>query len=392
MEKIIYAKLSNDRAEQFHIQTLITENNGAKRVVKKPDSPAAFFHVMAFEEYYRQLAIQYVGTRFEVNRCRIEEQTAVFDYITGPSLEEEADRFLIRGQKEQAEKLLLDVAEKIQSGKSVPFAKTSRFEEVFGCPDTSAIDGKPCGLVSDVDLILPNILVRDGQWIIIDYEWTFHFPIPFLFIVYRMLRYYVEATPLRQQLNLLQLCQKAGITEEEIRCFEKMEEAFQAYVDGSHLSLRKLYHIMGKRVVDAKDVCRRELISMQVFYDSGSGCSEEDSYRIPLMPDEDEFDLIVPVPKGVQMVRIDPMDDAGIVILYRLRFKNAKKAVKYKSNGKMIADNIILFPKDDPMLLIPCAGQEALQVRLRVEKMSRETMNALAAAEFPKEKKGFFRK
>lgn len=392
MEKIIYAKLSNDRAERFHIQTLITENNGNKKVVKKPDSPAAFFHVTAFERYYRQLAAQYVGSRFEVNRCRIEEHTAVFEYITGASLEEEADGFLIRGQKERTVQLLLDAAEQIKSGDSVPFAKTSRFEEVFGCPDTSVIDGKPCGRVSDVDLILPNILVRDGQWVIIDYEWTFDFPIPSLFIVYRMLRYYVEATPLRQQLNLLQLCKKAGISEEEIRCFEKMEEAFQAYVDGNHLSLRKLYSVMGKRVIDAKEVCRRELLSMQVFYDCGNGCSEEDSYRIPLMQEEAEFDLIVPIPKGVQMVRIDPMDDAGIVILYTLRFKNAEKAVKYKSNGKIIADNIILFPEDDPMLLIPCRGQEALKVRLRVEKMSEETMKALAAVEFSKEKRGFFRK
>ncbi|MCI8991516.1 MAG: class I SAM-dependent methyltransferase [Eubacterium sp.] len=396
MEKVIYAKLSNDRDEKFHIQTLIFEENGTKKVVKKPDSAAAVSHVAAFEKYYGQLSAQYEGSCFEMNRCHMEQGAAVFEYIDGKSLEETADGYLTGGEKERAAGLLLDVAEKLHGADSIPFENGSRFAEVFGNIDTSAIEGKPCGACADVDLILPNILVCGSRWVIIDYEWTFDFPIPTSFIVYRLLRYYIKSTALRQQLDLEELCEKAGIEPKELGCYERMEEAFQNYIDGSHISLRELYDTMGKRVVDARDCCRRELLSMQVFYDRGAGCSEKDSYRIPSTHSEAEFDLAVPIPPGVKMVRLDPMDEAGIVMIHVLRFKNKEKAVKYNTNGRKLFDQVLVFEKEDPMLLIPCEGEKELQVRLRVEKMSTETLRILAAMEAKKasaqNEKGLFGK
>ena len=69
--------------------------------------------------------------------------------------------------------------------------------------------------VTDVDLVCQNILLDDSAQII-DYEWTFTFPVPLEFVIFRFLYFYLEAKnrTCYQQPALAGLYEKAGITKE----------------------------------------------------------------------------------------------------------------------------------------------------------------------------------
>ena len=44
--------------------------------------------------------------------------------------------------------------------------------------------------MSNIDLVPANILILKDRQVVIDYEWTFDFPVPADFILYRMIHYY----------------------------------------------------------------------------------------------------------------------------------------------------------------------------------------------------------
>ena len=59
MNKIIYAKCSNERDKQFSVKTIIYENETGKKKVKKcPDTKEAEKHVRQIYQWYQQLERQ----------------------------------------------------------------------------------------------------------------------------------------------------------------------------------------------------------------------------------------------------------------------------------------------------------------------------------------------
>lgn len=71
------------------------------------------------------------------------------------------------------------------------FFKTPEFVQVFG--DAEISESCRCSGMSNIDLVPANILLQDSGVSVIDYEWTFRFPIPCNFILYRMIHYYLES-------------------------------------------------------------------------------------------------------------------------------------------------------------------------------------------------------
>ena len=114
-----------------------------------------------------------------------------------------------------------------------PFDRTPEFAEVFG--EGKLPEGIPCATVSDVDMIFSNIFVESGKaaadsaWIVIDYEWTFPFPVPKKYLIYRAVYYAYYQIFKAEGKSLADWLKSAGLTEEETECFARMEEHFQEY-------------------------------------------------------------------------------------------------------------------------------------------------------------------
>ena len=195
--------------------------------MKTADSPEAKDHIANLSKTAEKLEELYADSRFSINNCTLYDcskepchtgmpESAEFAFLQGTTMEEELDRYLERGEYEKAAEQIGEVLDEIRMEKRCSeFQMTEEFKQVFG------IQELPKGLkaleVSDIDLIMPNILVgEDKSWNVIDYEWSFHFPIPVNFILYRNIRYYADTTEVRRALRPDRLYEQAGIAEQEL--------------------------------------------------------------------------------------------------------------------------------------------------------------------------------
>ncbi len=311
-------------------------------------------------------------------------QAAEFVFLQGRTMEEILDGMLSRGEYDGAAEQLSEVlAEILKCRGQQEFCMSEEFREVFG--DVKLPDGLLAASASDIDMILSNILVDgDGGWTLIDYEWSFHFPIPLRFILYRCIRYYADTTEARKKLCAERFYRSAGITEQELLAYEEMEEAFQAYVLDGHVPLRTLYREYGKPAYHVSSLLnladeQERRRALQVYFDRGNGFSEEESVLYRSKALDGTYHLHIPVGEGVRGIRIDPGSQACTVEMKRLCFLPCRAGVMdFISNGHKLAEDMYLFDTEDPnILLTRLPGTEAtLVLDLRIDSMS------LAAAEW----------
>ncbi len=384
-ETISFVKFSNDRGAAHNIRTYITTSaNQTKHLRKTADTQAAKSHIQRLVQTAQKLTKLYEGSGFLVNACKAYEGGVELEFLHGHTMEEELDRWIERGEYDLAAEKFLAVLKEIASvsGKET-FYMTEEFRNVFG--DVTLPQGLLAAPVSDIDLIMPNVLVlKDNQKTIIDYEWTFYFPVPVNFMLYRNIRYYADTTAARRVLDPAALYEKLGISKEELEAYASMEESFQQYVLGSHTPMRRLYQQAGKPAYHVSSILhvidRLERVrALQVYFDRGSGFREEDTATYHSKALDGTYRLEVPVSGEVSGLRIDPGSQACTVEIRRLAWKGQKESVlSFVSNGHKMAGSMYLFDTDDPNILLTDlpAVEKILQIDLRIDSMS------LAAAEW----------
>ena len=253
MEKIIFTKYSNERARAFRIRTDICESeDGSRFVRKRACDPEGEAHVSRMGEWYKKLEAVYRDTPISMNRITESSDGAVFEYLEGQTLEEQLDLRLARGDADGAAEQLLRYVELVRScGQSETFAVTDAFCAVFGEPELP--DGLLCAPVTDLDMIVGNAFVTEQGWTMMDYEWSFDFPIPVNYVIFRILHFYIYGSSARKALYPMNLYGRAGLERDEVRQYERMEERFQQYVLGAHTPLRFLYPEMTPGVLELSD-------------------------------------------------------------------------------------------------------------------------------------------
>lgn len=265
MERTIYSKYSNERAENFRIRTdIATDESGEKKVYKYALTREAEAHVGHIGEAYQRLTAAYDGSgisfcpaktqHLDGNGCR-----SVSPFLTGVALQDVLERMLDGGDIDGIRRLLRVYVTRIkESGGSRPFVLTPEFARVFG-------EAVPDGVydsadVSDIDMIFSNIFVKDepealtGAWTVIDYEWTFDFPVPKTFVIYRAIYFGWHQVFYKADMSLPELLAFAEITPEQAAVFRRMEERFQAYMGQGSLPVRNMQRLMGTKIVPVKEL------------------------------------------------------------------------------------------------------------------------------------------
>ena len=72
--------------------------------------------------------------------------------------------------------------------------------------------GLTCTDVTNIDMICDNV-VMTRPYTLLDYEWTFEFPVPCEFVLYRIIHYYIQTHKVREVLNAAGFYEKFGISE-----------------------------------------------------------------------------------------------------------------------------------------------------------------------------------
>ncbi|MBU5481066.1 methyltransferase [Blautia sp. MSJ-19] len=364
----IYSKFSNERAPEFDIRTDICENHAGKRSVRKlPADTRAVEHVKNLERISRELSAFYGREGLEMNTCSAEEEGVRLEYLEGETLEERLDSLLEKGKLEELEKLFFMYLKKIRHiHEGEIFFKTPEFVEVFG--DAEISENCRCSGMSNIDLVPANILIEKDRVSVIDYEWTFRFPIPCKYILYRMIHYYLESDGKRRILKERDFYGKAGISQKEIELFAEMERHFQNYMQGTHIPLLSMYEEVSPGKVDilayyeqlrAASAERR----LQVFYDRGADFSEKDSVLLPM--GRQGVCIDIPIPEGVHRLRLDPGEAVGGLELKTLTLDDGKK-LSFSTNGFPLGAGQYYFGAGDPQFIVEDLPKKGQAVRLEV--------------------------
>lgn len=370
MKSIIFTKYSNDRAEKYNIRTDIMEDESGRKFVRKcAMSQAGETHIESIYRHYEALSEAYKNTKITLNHCSRVTEGAEFEFLTGQTFEEKLDEFLLEKDYSGIVEHIKEYVAEAEKGMNADCFKITReFIEVFG---EAALPGSlKSGTVTNIDMVFANAIVRENGWELIDYEWTFDFPIPFHFVVYRMLHYYMYSSSKRQALRTIGLYELFGLTEEEITQYTRMEQHFQQYILGDIIPLRNLYHAISGECLDVQKLADKEIAMrgdrIQIFIDQGNGYSEAESYFIKGSQKKDGNGITFefPIQQGTKAIRLDPMSKSGIVKMKSiLAYGDGCYELPYSSNGFQVFGDTHIFITDDPQFIFTELPSNATSIR-----------------------------
>ena len=365
----VYSKFSNERAPEFALRTDICKGDKKEQFVKKvPTETAAEKHVRNLESLSREMAKIYAQEGLELNQCTLDKQGVRLEFLRGKTLEEQLDAFVEQGRDDEAEKLLFRYIDKIRRIHSRDaFYKTPEFIRVFG--NVSVEKTLFSSGISNIDLVPANILIDGDRVSVIDYEWTFRFPVPCNFIIYRMIHYYLESDGKRRALKDRDFYSKAGLTAKELEAYAEMEHNFQNYIKGRHVPLLDMYEDVSPGKVDVLSYYEQLRIAgaerkLQVFYDRGEDFSEKDSAVYPMA--KTGLSLKIQIPDGVRRLRLDPGEAAGGLALRRLTVD--EKQVVFHTNGFDMGEDKYYFGAGDPQFILDDIQGKTLDIEIEVLK------------------------
>ena len=372
--KTVYAKFSNERDRRFAIRTEISKDEqGNLKVRKLPETREAAEHIHRLSTICAELKKLYQEGGIAVNECfdqgspDNDKCAAVLEFISGITLEEKLDTLLEEGKTDELEKLLFTYVEKVKRiHEKEEFRKTPEFVQVFG--DANLKPGMKCASVSNIDFLPANIILEDDKASVIDYEWTFFFPVPSQFLVYRLIHYYLESDGKRENLKKLDFYKKAGITEEDCGVYSEMEKNFQNYMLGVHTAMINLYDRISPGKADAVKYYEEKkleaLQNLQIFWDTGKDFCEEDSVKYPIRNHRVQVKL--ELPENTSKLRLDPGELRSGVKIHKMFWDN-KDPVIFDTEGFRLKEDILYFGGEDPQIIIEQIPEDAVSIVIDLE-------------------------
>lgn len=268
MRQIIFVKYNATRAPEFRTCTTIAADNGKKIVSKRALTEEAGDHVAGFDLKYEKLCEVYPGICFIKPLPGSAEDERWFEFVNGEAF----DQYILNCFKDAGVNgLYVAVEEKMRQLFSVNekylsvFCLTDKYKAVFGETDWP---GEKAVSYGNLDMIFENIILRENDCCCIDYEWVFDFPVPIVFLKYRMLHYLFDKNRerLEQQVSEEAFCDHYGIDEKIREKCVLMEENFQNYVFGGNRKYRYLdrYQVDGEIAMEQIKEFKNDISDMDL--------------------------------------------------------------------------------------------------------------------------------
>ena len=212
-------------------------------------------------------------------------------------------------------------------------------------------------------------LLGKGTYNILDYEWTFDFPIPIDYVIYRAFYFYSigeRGDKIAKLTGGIDIWEYVGIDSVSCAIYSEMESNFQKYVAGNNIPLWKLYQDVGGNLIGVKDAFsyelkmanakRLEIISDdEVIYKTIAMTTSNGEY-IASLPTFDRTSTQVIIPVGPCEYQIGGVyyinDDNQIVGLDYIASGYKNKKGHYVTGENYIRIEVDKIPEGLPSFLI----------------------------------------
>lgn len=387
MDKIVYTKYSNDRSAAFKIRTdIVKRGDGTIYARKTGLTPESVTHIETMYENYLALSEQFEGSVLSVNHCEKEEKNALaFEFVEGHTLEQELDTLLEEEKYDAFLDCLRTFLSVVREAATEDFEKTDVFVEMFG--NEFDFIGRKCMKVSDVDLIFQNLVIRNGKWEILDYEWSYAVPIPVDFIIYRALHYYEAGQrheKLKQVCNIFRFC---GIRQDECKVYEKMEEHFQSYLTKGNVPLWKIYgnlkgelHFPQGMIAAGKDEDEKRQLRVVKMYENPTRNTDT---AIHAVPDKNGRIIVeIPIEEDITLLAFYPAKRCCAVTLYETdTYGLCAGRAPHFHNGFSLDEKNIYFTVDEPQIIFSQEWKGISKLHLELSVSFPHKASLIAAAD-----------
>jgi hypothetical protein len=187
-DSILHLTLADNfwRLEKFQTRTILGTEKGHQVIWKCPITETAlpFINAIADRE---KASREYLKSHFDVLCGDIEDGCLKYDYLPYQSLLQIIETQFRRNCPSMADKTIKAYVDKIKALKSI-YTIPKEFYQIIGLNGAYDNTKLLCLCRGLLDLTPRNILVNGEQWIVIDSEWSFDFPIPAVFLLFRAIR------------------------------------------------------------------------------------------------------------------------------------------------------------------------------------------------------------
>lgn len=233
MEKVIYSKCSTERKKKYKIVTSIIEKDGKRVVRKTAANPMAKEHVNAMFDYYNKVKQDH-NDIINVPCKLISDGCLEFEYINGTNYAEKIQKCAEQNDLPGLIKCVSDIRNIIVNvSNKQPFSSTKEFEAIFG--EQEWLTGMESAKNINIDVLAENVILKENNKYIIDYELTFPFSVPLKYVVFRMLFFNTTISTLPENIKN-DIYKECEISAEEWEKFYRMELIFQSYLSENSLN------------------------------------------------------------------------------------------------------------------------------------------------------------
>ena len=267
---ILYVKMNNDRDRRFQIETRMVRRDGGLVIQKYAANEEAQGHL----ERMMILGKVYETETLKYHPIQKHGRYYEYPYLYGKTLEMHICALLTEGRKEEALHCLERLLSELEGQGQFEEYATEDFQKVFGREEVTK---EKCLCVdrANIDLLLDNIIIENGKYIVIDYEWLFDFAVPVKFLKWRILQQlYTRNKEVQDYISEEELYSLGKIDAEDIEAYQK----WIRYFSESYVS----YHAMDryrKREIAIAQLVEKELslqtFETSVYIDAGEGYSED---------------------------------------------------------------------------------------------------------------------
>ena len=287
-EEILYVKLNQGRRKEFRTLTQLVRKEESVWAEKKPLCPEAENFIAGL----KKTGAQKPGKGFRNLPCRYENGGIVYPVLSGKTLEDRIRDLVEKEQTDEILRTLKHVYEHVfAQRKKEPEYQTKVFKEVFG--EHPGKEYYECVSPANIDLICANIFEFGDDYEIIDYEWTFDFPVPVAFIMWRMIHeLYYRIPKLGALYTQDDMNHEFGIEPSDSEIFLAWTMHFTyEYVGSDSLDVYRKERIP----VDLSETVRacqeKKRFRSKLYYDTCSGLSEENSIETAVELDRGRFQV-----------------------------------------------------------------------------------------------------